>query len=205
MLVAIINFLQAWRRYNTSLRELYQLGDRELADIGISRSDIPRWLGHRQPLIAVELRRKAPAGGRFFCVRGWNSAKGGSSSCPAGRHWCRTHSRTLGLAGLQQVPPARAARIADCRAVCRSLVSRHEPGESAQSTSSAAVSRAEAAWQIAQRGVPVVLHEMRPLRTTAAHKTRRLPNSSAPTRSAPTTTSTMRSASCTRRCAGSAR
>jgi uncharacterized protein YjiS (DUF1127 family) len=42
MLVAIINFLQAWRRYNNSLRELYQLGDRELADIGISRSDIPR-------------------------------------------------------------------------------------------------------------------------------------------------------------------
>ncbi len=29
----------------------------------------------------------------------------------------------------------------------------------------------EAAWQIAQRGVPVVLHEMRPVRTTAAHKT----------------------------------
>jgi len=42
MLVAILNFLQSWRRYNTSLRELYQLGDRELADIGISRSDIPR-------------------------------------------------------------------------------------------------------------------------------------------------------------------
>ena len=42
MLVAIINFLQAWRRYNTSLRELYQLGDRELADIGITRGDIPR-------------------------------------------------------------------------------------------------------------------------------------------------------------------
>src|SRR3981081_3493480 len=29
----------------------------------------------------------------------------------------------------------------------------------------------EAAWQIVGRGVPVVLHEMRPLRTTAAHKT----------------------------------
>jgi methylenetetrahydrofolate--tRNA-(uracil-5-)-methyltransferase len=29
----------------------------------------------------------------------------------------------------------------------------------------------EAAWQIAQSGVPVVLHEMRPLRGTAAHKT----------------------------------
>jgi len=29
----------------------------------------------------------------------------------------------------------------------------------------------EAAWQIARRGVPVVLHEMRPLRGTEAHKT----------------------------------
>src|SRR5580692_12950827 len=29
----------------------------------------------------------------------------------------------------------------------------------------------EAAWQVARRGVPVVLHEMRPLHTTAVHKT----------------------------------
>ncbi|RAI39601.1 methylenetetrahydrofolate--tRNA-(uracil(54)-C(5))-methyltransferase (FADH(2)-oxidizing) TrmFO [Rhodoplanes roseus] len=29
----------------------------------------------------------------------------------------------------------------------------------------------EAAWQIAARGVPVVIHEMRPVRATAAHKT----------------------------------
>jgi methylenetetrahydrofolate--tRNA-(uracil-5-)-methyltransferase len=29
----------------------------------------------------------------------------------------------------------------------------------------------EAAWQVARRGVPVVLHEMRPVRSTAAHKT----------------------------------
>ena len=42
MLVAILNFLRAWRRYNQSMRELHQLGDRELADIGITRSDIPR-------------------------------------------------------------------------------------------------------------------------------------------------------------------
>jgi uncharacterized protein YjiS (DUF1127 family) len=42
MLVAILNFLRAWRRYNASLKELSQLGDRELADIGITRSDIPR-------------------------------------------------------------------------------------------------------------------------------------------------------------------
>jgi uncharacterized protein YjiS (DUF1127 family) len=31
-----------WRRYNRSLHELEQLGDRELADIGISRGDIYR-------------------------------------------------------------------------------------------------------------------------------------------------------------------
>ena len=42
MLVAILGFLRAWKRYNASLNELYQLGDRELADIGITRSDIPR-------------------------------------------------------------------------------------------------------------------------------------------------------------------
>src|SRR5437764_14366420 len=32
----------------------------------------------------------------------------------------------------------------------------------------------EEAWQLASRGVPVVLHEMRPGRTTAAHKTGQL-------------------------------
>jgi uncharacterized protein YjiS (DUF1127 family) len=42
MLLAILNFLRSWRRYNASVNELYRLGDRELADIGITRSDIPR-------------------------------------------------------------------------------------------------------------------------------------------------------------------
>jgi uncharacterized protein YjiS (DUF1127 family) len=42
MLLSILSFFQAWKRYNKSLRELNSLGDRELADIGISRSDIPR-------------------------------------------------------------------------------------------------------------------------------------------------------------------
>ena len=41
MLLSIVRFLQSWRRYNQSLAELSQLGDRELADIGVSRSDIP--------------------------------------------------------------------------------------------------------------------------------------------------------------------
>ena len=38
----VYKFLRSWRRYNASLRELNGLGDRELSDIGISRSDIPR-------------------------------------------------------------------------------------------------------------------------------------------------------------------
>jgi uncharacterized protein YjiS (DUF1127 family) len=42
MFAALVRFLHQWRRYNQSLRELSRLGDRELADIGISRSDIPR-------------------------------------------------------------------------------------------------------------------------------------------------------------------
>ena len=42
MLSAIVRFIQEWKRYNRSLNELNRLGDRELADIGISRSDIPR-------------------------------------------------------------------------------------------------------------------------------------------------------------------
>src|SRR5579862_2259368 len=32
----------------------------------------------------------------------------------------------------------------------------------------------EAAWQLARSGVPAVLHEMRPMRATAAHRTQQL-------------------------------
>lgn len=42
MLAHIVRFVREWKRYNQSLNELNRLGDRELADIGISRSDIPR-------------------------------------------------------------------------------------------------------------------------------------------------------------------
>ncbi|HVY58975.1 MAG TPA: DUF1127 domain-containing protein [Xanthobacteraceae bacterium] len=38
----VLKLFRAWRRYDQSLRELSRLGDRELADIGISRSDIHR-------------------------------------------------------------------------------------------------------------------------------------------------------------------
>jgi uncharacterized protein YjiS (DUF1127 family) len=42
MLLAIIRFLHAWKRYGSAVKELSTLSDRELADIGITRSDIPR-------------------------------------------------------------------------------------------------------------------------------------------------------------------
>jgi uncharacterized protein YjiS (DUF1127 family) len=37
---ALAEKLQEWRRYRTSVRELTQLSDRELADLGITRSEI---------------------------------------------------------------------------------------------------------------------------------------------------------------------
>jgi uncharacterized protein YjiS (DUF1127 family) len=42
MFAAIVRFIREWKSYNRSLSELSRLGDRELADIGISRSDIHR-------------------------------------------------------------------------------------------------------------------------------------------------------------------
>jgi uncharacterized protein YjiS (DUF1127 family) len=42
MFANIVRMVREWKRYNQSLSELSRLGDRELADIGISRSDIPR-------------------------------------------------------------------------------------------------------------------------------------------------------------------
>ena len=42
MFATLVRFVQSWKNYNRSLNELSRLGDRELADIGISRSDIPR-------------------------------------------------------------------------------------------------------------------------------------------------------------------
>jgi uncharacterized protein YjiS (DUF1127 family) len=42
MFANLVRLVREWRRYNRSLFELSNLGDRELADIGISRSDIHR-------------------------------------------------------------------------------------------------------------------------------------------------------------------
>ncbi len=42
ILSGFFRFLRQWRAYDASLRELSRLGDRELADIGINRSEIAR-------------------------------------------------------------------------------------------------------------------------------------------------------------------
>jgi uncharacterized protein YjiS (DUF1127 family) len=42
MLSPVIRFFQNWKRYGLAVQELSQLSDRELADIGITRSDIAR-------------------------------------------------------------------------------------------------------------------------------------------------------------------
>jgi uncharacterized protein YjiS (DUF1127 family) len=42
MFASIVRYIREWNRYNASVRELSRLGDRDLADIGISRSDIER-------------------------------------------------------------------------------------------------------------------------------------------------------------------
>ena len=40
-LAKLIRLFKAWQRYNQSVAELSRLDDRELADIGLSRSQIP--------------------------------------------------------------------------------------------------------------------------------------------------------------------
>jgi uncharacterized protein YjiS (DUF1127 family) len=41
MFTSFIRYVQTWRQYGTTVRELSNLNDRELADLGITRSDIP--------------------------------------------------------------------------------------------------------------------------------------------------------------------
>jgi uncharacterized protein YjiS (DUF1127 family) len=41
ILAHIVHLLRMWRRYERSLRELSRLDDRELADIGLTRPEVP--------------------------------------------------------------------------------------------------------------------------------------------------------------------
>lgn len=42
MFSSIFRRFRDWKRYGAAMQELSQLSDRELADIGITRADIPR-------------------------------------------------------------------------------------------------------------------------------------------------------------------
>jgi len=42
MFYSFVRYLQAWKYYGVAVRELSNLYDRELADLGITRSDIPQ-------------------------------------------------------------------------------------------------------------------------------------------------------------------
>lgn len=42
LISTLIRMIRVWHRYNESVRALEALGDRELADIGILRAEIPR-------------------------------------------------------------------------------------------------------------------------------------------------------------------
>ena len=42
MLLSLIRMIKAFRDYQRNVSELSQLSDRELADIGLDRADIPR-------------------------------------------------------------------------------------------------------------------------------------------------------------------
>ena len=48
MFTSIARLFQAWKRQETVRRELSHLSDRELADIGITRSDIDRMLSKKR-------------------------------------------------------------------------------------------------------------------------------------------------------------
>ena len=40
--ISFLRYLHAWWQYETTVRELWNLSDRELADLGITRKDITR-------------------------------------------------------------------------------------------------------------------------------------------------------------------
>jgi uncharacterized protein YjiS (DUF1127 family) len=65
MLNAIARYFRALKRYENAMQELSYLTDRELADIGISRCDIPRLAREHSiaemAILSLPQRRSAPA------------------------------------------------------------------------------------------------------------------------------------------------
>src|SRR3954469_24065806 len=99
----------------------------------------------------------AEAAGTAALPLAWSPRPGGRGP-PAGEEGTRRARR-------QVVEAGQAEEAGDASQAHRVLMIRIVGGGLAGS---------EAAWQAASRGVPVVLHEMRPVRPTAVHKTDRL-------------------------------
>ena len=168
--------LAAWRRYRDAVRELSQLTDRELSDIGIRRGDIEI---DRPP---VADQAAAESGDKPRSRRA-GLATAGEKAAPSGAAFCLRRSAVDASPGFV---PRHAMRPI------------HVIG--------GGLAGSEAAWQAAEAGVPVVLHEMRPLRRDRrapdepARRTRLLQLVSLRRRARPT-----RSASSIARCARSVR
>jgi uncharacterized protein YjiS (DUF1127 family) len=71
MLLSIIRFFQSWHRYTAAMDELSRLNERELADIGITRSDIARiaWEHADQARYARQAAQSVPPGAAFSADR----------------------------------------------------------------------------------------------------------------------------------------
>ncbi len=61
----MFEFVRRWQRYNRTVSELNHLSNRELADLGLTRSDIPR--------IAREAIRTDPLSAQFRACQRWRA------------------------------------------------------------------------------------------------------------------------------------
>ncbi len=57
--------IEGWRKYNQAYRELVSLDDRSLADIGVTRSEIPFILNHVSDPSRVRALPAANQNGRY--------------------------------------------------------------------------------------------------------------------------------------------
>ena len=74
MFTSLTRLFQEWKRYGAVRRELSHLSDRELADIGITRSDIDRiatdHTDRRTRNAIIRSQRPPPQAGAAFFGRG---------------------------------------------------------------------------------------------------------------------------------------
>ena len=190
MLLCILRAIQSFKDYHRNLRELSQLTDRELADIGIDRADIPARRGRLAEALQLTPATLPPIFGN-----GWRPPPRAGALV---LHWLSpvlpvvARSRLRALRGLYLSAHDAARRTPSTHTRSHH---RRRPGR----LRSRLAGRQAAACR-------VVLHEMRPVRTHRGARHRQpAPSSSAPTPSAPTTPPPTPSACCTRRCAGSTR